>query len=652
MVPISAHALFARPLVVAPDVGAGRRGASPAPRAPACCGATGAGPSTCRRAPGSRYAAARAPVRLVAAARGAVHRPAGGQVRPARSRAGAAPASAAAGGGRGPRCLRRSGSARSGVIESSTLELGPGLTVITGETGAGKTMVVTALGLLLGGRADSGAVRSGAAQRPGRGRRAGRRPARLRGRRRGGRRRGRGRPRACWPATSRPRAARGPSSAAPRSRSRGSPRWPSRWWPCTASPTSTGCCRPAGPARRARPLRRRRRSRALLARLPPPARRARSTTERELDRGRRQRPRAGPRGRPAAVRPRRDRGGRPAARRGRRAGRRGAPARLRRHAAHGRRGGPRGAVLRRAATPDALVAAAAAAHRSSTACATTTRGRGELADRLAELTYLLSDLAADVASYASGLETDPARLAAVSERRAALTALTRKYGETVDEVLAWAETSAARLTRARRHRRADRRGSASGATTLRAELGRGRRRRCPRPAPRPPPGCPTEVTGRARRCWRCRTPGSRSRCASRRRRRDGPGARAPAAGRRAAGCGSRPSGVDEVEFLLAANTGSEPRPLHKGASGGELSRVMLALEVALAGTSPVPTFVFDEVDAGVGGKAAVEVGRRLAQLARDRAGAGGDPPAAGRGVRRPPRRGREVQRRLGHHAPG
>ena len=69
----------------------------------------------------------------------------------------------------------------------------------------------------------------------------------------------------------------------------------------------------------------------------------------------------------------------------------------------------------------------------------------ELADRVAELTYLLSDLAADVASYASGLETDPARLAAVSERRAALTALTRKYGETAADVLAWAETAADRL---------------------------------------------------------------------------------------------------------------------------------------------------------------------------------------------------------------
>ncbi len=81
---------------------------------------------------------------------------------------------------------------------------------------------------------------------------------------------------------------------------------------------------------------------------------------------------------------------------------------------------------------------------------------GELADRLAELTYLLSDLAADVASYATRIDTDPARLAAVSERRAALTALTRKYGDTIDEVLAWAERSADPAARPRRHRRADR----------------------------------------------------------------------------------------------------------------------------------------------------------------------------------------------------
>jgi DNA repair protein RecN (Recombination protein N) len=75
-------------------------------------------------------------------------------------------------------------------------------------------------------------------------------------------------------------------------------------------------------------------------------------------------------------------------------------------------------------------------------------------------------------------------------------------------------------------------------------------------------------------------------------------------------------GVDEVEFLLASGSGATPRQLAKGVSGGELSRVMLALEVVLAGTDETPTFVFDEVDAGVAGKAAVEVGRRLARLAR------------------------------------
>src|SRR5262249_30024843 len=77
-----------------------------------------------------------------------------------------------------------------------------------------------------------------------------------------------------------------------------------------------------------------------------------------------------------------------------------------------------------------------------------------------------------------------------------------------------------------------------------------------------------------------------------------------------------PQGADEVEIRLAAHPGAPMLPLSKGASGGELSRVMLAIEVVFAGADPVPTFVFDEVDAGVGGKAAVEVGRRLARLAR------------------------------------
>ncbi|WP_336652188.1 MULTISPECIES: DNA repair protein RecN [unclassified Leucobacter] len=76
------------------------------------------------------------------------------------------------------------------------------------------------------------------------------------------------------------------------------------------------------------------------------------------------------------------------------------------------------------------------------------------------------------------------------------------------------------------------------------------------------------------------------------------------------------SGGDEVQLLLAPHPGAQPRPIAKSASGGELSRVMLALEVVVAGVDPVPTFVFDEVDAGVGGAAAIEIGRRLARLAR------------------------------------
>lgn len=76
------------------------------------------------------------------------------------------------------------------------------------------------------------------------------------------------------------------------------------------------------------------------------------------------------------------------------------------------------------------------------------------------------------------------------------------------------------------------------------------------------------------------------------------------------------AGADQVAFLLAPHPGAQPRPIAKTASGGELSRVMLALEVVVAAVDPVPTFVFDEVDAGVGGAAAIEIGRRLAMLAR------------------------------------
>jgi DNA repair protein RecN (Recombination protein N) len=77
-----------------------------------------------------------------------------------------------------------------------------------------------------------------------------------------------------------------------------------------------------------------------------------------------------------------------------------------------------------------------------------------------------------------------------------------------------------------------------------------------------------------------------------------------------------PNGIDEISILFSAHSGGTPLPLNKVASGGELSRVMLALEVVIAEAEPIGTYIFDEVDAGVGGKAAIEVGRRLSKLSK------------------------------------
>jgi DNA repair protein RecN (Recombination protein N) len=216
-----------------------------------------------------------------------------------------------------------------------------------------------------------------------------------------------------------------------------------------------------------------------------------------------------------------------------------------------------------------------------------------LADRLAEVGYLLADVAADLSGYAAGVEADPARLAAVEERRAAVTGLTRKYGEDADAVLAWAQQAAKRL--------AELDGDDDRGQALRAELAELEARletladelhgaRCAA-AERLGRAVSTELTALAM-----------------------PHAVLTVQVERRAQLG--PHGGDDVTLMLSPHAGAEPRPVARGASGGELSRVMLALEVVLAGSDPVPTFVFDEVDAGVGGKAAVEIGRRLARLAR------------------------------------
>ncbi|GGO24672.1 DNA repair protein RecN [Microbispora rosea subsp. aerata] len=216
-----------------------------------------------------------------------------------------------------------------------------------------------------------------------------------------------------------------------------------------------------------------------------------------------------------------------------------------------------------------------------------------LADRLAEAGYLVSDVATELAAYAESVEADPVRLAAVQERRAALNGLMRKYGEDVSAVLAWAQRAAERL--------AELEGDDERIEELTREHGELTERL------RELAGELTAIrTAAAERFGRAVTEELAALAM--------PHARVSVEITPTGDFG--PHGVDEVELRLASHPGAPPLPLTKGASGGELSRVMLAIEVVFAGADPVPTFVFDEVDAGVGGKAAVEIGRRLAKLAR------------------------------------
>ncbi|KOU14117.1 DNA recombination protein RecN [Streptomyces sp. WM6372] len=247
----------------------------------------------------------------------------------------------------------------------------------------------------------------------------------------------------------------------------------------------------------------------------------------------------------------------------------------------------------------------AGAHRALDAVRSHDPALGALAERIGELGILLADVAGELAGYADDLDADPLRLAAVEERRAALTQLTRKYGDSIDSVLEWAERGSARLleldgdderitelTAERDGLRAELSLLAQALTDARVEA-----------ATRFASAVTAELASLA-------MPHARV-TIDIRQVEDPEGVEVD--GRPVA---YGPSGTDEVELLLAPHPGAQPRPIAKGASGGELSRVMLAVEVVFAGSDPVPTYLFDEVDAGVGGKAAVEVGRRLAKLAK------------------------------------
>ena len=230
---------------------------------------------------------------------------------------------------------------------------------------------------------------------------------------------------------------------------------------------------------------------------------------------------------------------------------------------------------------------------------------GALADRLRECAGLLADAGADLASYGTSLDADPARLAWVQDRRADLSRLTRTYGPTLDDVLAWGAQAAqaaqeldggddaiAALRVERERLRAE---LAQAAEAMSRERSRAAEALAGRVT--------AELAALAMPDAKVQVDVTRTT--------DPDGLQV---GDEFVAFG--PEGIDNVEFLLSPHRGAAPAPLGQGASGGELSRVMLAVEVALAGVEPVATMVFDEVDSGVGGKAAVEIGRRLARLAR------------------------------------
>ncbi|MET8153138.1 DNA repair protein RecN [Actinoplanes sp. NPDC049668] len=258
-------------------------------------------------------------------------------------------------------------------------------------------------------------------------------------------------------------------------------------------------------------------------------------------------------------------------------------------------------------TPDATVLLGTA-RRTLEAQAAVDPALSELAARIEEAATLVGDVSAELSAYLSALDADPARLEVIYERRAALRALTRKYADDVEGVIAWAENARTRLAALdssdelleeldrERLRIAATVGELAGRlTAARAEA-----------AGRFAEQVSVELTGLA-------MPHSRVAIAvlPRAAGRDEPTVTVDG-GELAVG----PDGADEIELRLIAHPGAPALPLQKGASGGELSRVMLAIEVVFAGAGGPPTLVFDEVDAGVGGQAAVEIGRRLARLAR------------------------------------
>jgi len=249
-----------------------------------------------------------------------------------------------------------------------------------------------------------------------------------------------------------------------------------------------------------------------------------------------------------------------------------------------------------AAAGASAVESASQARRSVERAATLDATLQPLVAQLDALVESVDAVASELGHYLSGIDADPRQQAEVEARRQEISALKRRYGPTLDEVLAWwaaaeetvgtADGADARIEVLTVEVAALRDQTLAAAAKLTAARSKAAR------------AFGTEVTGELHALAMA-------------------DAVLTVVVETAKEIGQfTTDGADTVAMLLKPHAGSDPRQLARGASGGELSRIMLAIEVVLAGVNSVPTFVFDEVDAGIGGKVAVEVGRRLARLAR------------------------------------
>jgi len=232
------------------------------------------------------------------------------------------------------------------------------------------------------------------------------------------------------------------------------------------------------------------------------------------------------------------------------------------------------------------------------------RDLDQITERFTESLLNLQDIGSDLTSYLSSLEADPSRFAQLQDRKSALSSLLKRYGKGSDKDLAFEELIADGL--GAKQKLADLSGGSDRITELEKQkldifskmkisavkLANDRKINAEKLS--------KLVTSEIRNLS---MPNSQFVISQSTLDSEKPGSYTA-------------YGLDEIAILFAAHTGATPLPLSKVASGGELSRVMLALEVVIAEAEPIGTYIFDEVDAGVGGKAAVEIGRRLAKLSK------------------------------------